>query len=1459
MKNLLILFSLCLVIHLSAQELPTTLKEAYETYQDNFPTEKIYLHTDRTLYKPGEILWLSAYLVNEQLKETQQSQILFVELINPKGNVERRINLRKQGETSYKGDFVVGSGNVGGIYKIRAYTNWMRNWGEDFYFEKEITVQNVIAPRLLMKLDFEKEAYSAEQEVVAELEVREPNDEPLFDYALEYKISIDGKVQHIQKAKTDKVGKAKLKFKLPSNLTTTDGLINVLIDFEGSTESISRSIPIVLNNVSIQFFPEGGYLMKNMKNRVAFEALNEFGKPADIKGVIKNKAGRVVAQLNSYHQGLGAFELDIKTTDEYYAELSRPSKQKFDLPEIIFEGIGIRQTALTETKASYYLHTYQSQTLHIIAEIGGQVYHRQTIKNAKNGIIDIKTDDLPMGIMKLTVFDEQLRPQVERLTFINAHREISVQVKFDKERYEPRQLVQMSITAQDNTGKGVVGNFSASIVEDKWHTFADDKQDNILSYLLMSSELRGEIYEPNFYFDKKEAKASQALDYVMMTHGWRRFGWREVLENERDKWASQITVPQDVFFVTGTVNLNGKSIKGAKVYLEGQEAKAVRTDENGNYKITIPKGTNTYTRNRIVAYYKGFKAEHYIYWNTYLYDLPKLNSDNEVSASISDLKNNVLKVKVEEVKPAEAKPIVAVDKIAKILKSDVSGAVVNRSSIQSIPPISRSSLSVQSINLSEVVTVGYGAVNNFGSYSMDLNVDTWSRPSLSIRPTYSNQGYYYYGRNFYAPNYSYYRNYNKSNRNPHYVSSRTDFRKTLFFAPFLKTNTEGKAHINFYASDENTTFRAIVEGISDDGQVGRTEKTFTVQSPFNIELKAPSIVTTNDNFVVSVLMKNNTDKDMTIEVKEISRHYPTYFSLASNAKKTYTVPANSFINKHLYLDAGTTKANRYLNLNFISENFNEQRYAQVRVEPKGFKTGLTISGNDVTKTATFQIDDMEQGSLRAQFTAYSNIVGQLMDGVKGMIREPHGCFEQVSSSNYPNIYALKYMNEMGIEDKQTRKLAKGYLAKAYIKLAGYESNGGGFDWYGESPADERLTAYGLMEFMDMKDVYSRVDQNMIDRTAAWLSSRMNADGSWKGRYHYYNRYTAVHNAYITHAMTLYGKINVQQSIDLISQEARESKDWYRLSLAAMSNWNAGNVKEAKDLLDILVSEIENNGLENINTEKTITYSYGNSRNIETLSLIAQALIQQKRDEHTPLIHDCIQKIVNSRSSLGYYYSTQATIQALKTLVEYARNFDKEPRSGAIYVKVNDRQLPVQYYDSREPRLIQFTYGKYLQQGENTIEVTFKNTKKAIPYATQIGWNTLKPQSSPNCKIDLNTTIATKNTKVGEVVRITSTISNTSNEDVFNPIALIGIPAGLSLQPWQLKELKEKTAFDYYEVQDNYLVMYFRHLKVNEEKVINLDLKAEIAGIYKASANSAYLYYGAEDKKWEEGLTVTITP
>ncbi|MDN3692216.1 hypothetical protein QWZ06_08045 [Chryseobacterium tructae] len=151
------------------------------------------------------------------------------------------------------------------------------------------------------------------------------------------------------------------------------------------------------------------------------------------------------------------------------------------------------------------------------------------------------------------------------------------------------------------------------------------------------------------------------------------------------------------------------------------------------------------------------------------------------------------------------------------------------------------------------------------------------------------------------------------------------------------------------------------------------------------------------------------------------------------------------------------------------------------------------------------------------------------------------------------------------------------------------------------------------------------------------------------------------------------------------------------------------------------------------------------------------------------------------------------------------------------------------------------------------------SETGLLYKLEYQYYTLQAPASSDIPLIMNTTLKSENSKVGEANRMTVTIKNKINNQLPMTIAKIGIPAGLTLQNALLKDLIDKKQISFYEIFDNYLVLYWEHFDAEETKTINLDLKVEFAGSYTGKSSNAYLYYMPEAKYWNQGVKTEIQP
>ena len=1592
------------------------LKTALDRYNQQVPQEKIYLHLDKPFYKPGDDIWLKAYLRDGRThKPSSTSEIVYVALINPKGNVEKTLHLIAKNGAAH-GDFRLAPDAPGGIYKVRAYTHWVKNFPEDHYFEKEVQVQAVLLPKLLMNLDFERKAYGPGDEVIAKLRLSTIENKPLNNHKFNYTVQIDGKQYNKGKSQADEEGLAYMIFSLPEKLGSNDGLLNVMIDYEGARESISRSIPIVLNNISLQFFPEGGDLIRNVKSQVAFKALNEFGKPADIAGVIVNDNGAIITEFKSYHQGMGSFHVTPEDGRQYFARITQPVDigKEFPLPASLSKGYRVAANTDDPSQVQIDVHSPISNKVTLVGQTRGKIYFSKEVRVREgSNKLTIPTAGFPVGVVQLTLFDHKGVSRCERLLFANQHKGINIKISTDKAMYLPREPVKMTVQVNDDDGLPIAANLSLAVVDDKLISFADDKQDNIMSYLLLSSDVKGKIEEPDFYFKKDEPKAKKALDYLLLTQGWRRFQWAEILETSTAEWQSQISYRPEKAVVHGTVlrykndvpienakvmvleteeftytdkagkfafdNLDlstpltlqattddgfsriqqindysigyqlgqqvtgrvvdandGMPIPGATVLIKGT-AIGTTTDFEGNFALDVLPGKNVlvfsfigyisqevnvsqnieiamahdYTPlEEIVVAGRGrarqgrkkkVRRHEPPMVEMVLPEIAEIPDEKDIGEEINvrpDLEINedsiidavVFKALPEEEMANEVfniveempKPDGGINKFNKYVSRNIKypkkamemgiegkvfirfiveedGAVAGVNVIKGLgagcdeeavrvvresPRWKPGRQNGRAVKTRMVVPVNF-SINNQVDYETGLMLKMARQSDFSMR---SQKAKYYRARRFYAPQYE--------STEP--VTVRTDFRQTIFWEPNLMVDKTGEETITFYNSDEVSTFRAIIEGIATNGEVGREEYTYYTQLPFSLNTKIPAIVSFGDALNIPVTLKNNTDQKikgvLKIEAPEGFKSLQNKTGQVSvNPRSTQTITTAYKV----LPNAGISSINISFNSQGLSDSFEQA----VEIVPKGFPVSQSFSGKGLSASHNLEIKALIPNSLRGRLTVYPDILSDLMSGVSAILREPHGCFEQTSSSTYPNILALQYMEKSDNIDAKIKKKALTFIGRGYKKLVAFETKKNGYEWFGNTPPHEGLTAYGLMEFKDMDEVYASVDPKMIARTSDWLLNRRDKRGGFQQSSQALDQFgrasADVSNAYIVYALSECGITDIAPEFVHSSEAAFRTNDSYELALIANAGFNLNEKPTAAKALNQLIKQIDTRGFGALEADHSITKSYGKSLQVETASLIVLAILKSE----SPGIHhlqEGVNYIVSSRGNYGGFGSTQATILALKALTEYAGFVKGNKTGGKVEVYVGKKRVASKDYtkDAKGEILID-GLEEFLSEDLQTIAIKFEGTDEPLPYSLDFEWSTYTPESQPACKVELQTSLSEAAITLGETVRLTSAVKNLIKEGLPMTVALIGIPAGLSPQPWQLKEMQETKKIDYYEIKKNYIILYFRQLLPEAVREVNLDLKSEITGDFESPASSAYLYYTNEFKSWDSGKRIVI--
>lgn len=297
-----------------------------------------------------------------------------------------------------------------------------------------------------------------------------------------------------------------------------------------------KTVPKIATAPVLQFFPEGGDIIAGVSNKVAFKANDPYGKPVRVKGVVLNNQGKIVDSLRTQHNGMGYVFLLPEKGASYTAKWKdeKNVERTVTLPAVKTDAVSI-QVVVAGSNRKFQVNTTPEfaasmDTIHLV----GTVFQHEVFRIAKStAALQIKgtipVQDLPTGILTITVFDKFWKPLAERITFVN-NQEFSFQPEMEVQHWglNKRARNEIKITVPDN----IVANLSVSVTD---MAISADSSTNIVSHLLLSSDLKGDIYKPAYYFSSNEDSIHQQLDLVMLTHGWRRIKWQEVLTGKTPK------------------------------------------------------------------------------------------------------------------------------------------------------------------------------------------------------------------------------------------------------------------------------------------------------------------------------------------------------------------------------------------------------------------------------------------------------------------------------------------------------------------------------------------------------------------------------------------------------------------------------------------------------------------------------------------------------------------------------------------------------------------------------------------------------------------------------------------------------------------------------------------------------------------------------------------------------------
>lgn len=1384
------------------------------THFENNIERRIYVQVDKPLYKPGETIWIKSWdLVARDLAGGEQYTDLVYELVSPKGAVvsQKRVTQQKGLASN---DFELPEGVQGGEYIVRA----LARDGEKG--ERKIIVSTYEPPRIKKKLEFVRKAYGAGDEVTATIELKRPTGEPLANRPARALVTLDGAQLPPVALQTNADGGGLVRFTLPAEIAKGDGLLTVLVDEGGVTESITRRVPIILKKLQFSAFPEGGKLVTGLPSRLYFEAKNMLDKPADVAGRVVDDQGNAVAKFESYKNGLGRLEFTPSTGRTYRLHIDKPVgvTETYPVPIAEESGCVLRSFDDFDGQAEALrvaVRCSAAKQVIVTAMLRDQLIDAAAVQVAEGepAIVYLKKGDAldrAQGVARVTVFDEALMPLAERVVFRNRRAGLKVEIEADQDGYTPREQAALKVTTTNDKGEPVPAELALSVVDDTVISFADDKKGHMLAKVLLQPEVPGEVEEPNFYFDLKEEKSAKAMDLLMGTRGWRAFEW-ETVKN-----------PPDLTALIGDMNGQADGFGGLGLRGVGRGGGGFGKGQIGLGNLGGVRGRGAGPRAPAGPPQPAMAAP-----------------QPEPMAPPADKVAEVAAVAVDAKQPAPPPPPPPV-----AAAQPMPDAKPVPEMAAEMPRRARRALNRQARMMDDLAIADEeegGEALDFdpdwaGAEKKKVAVNTrWSAPIAPVRV-------------FPTPDYP-----------VEYQGPRTDFRETIHWAPAVRTGADGTATVTFHLSDAVTSFRVFAEGAG-GGLVGRHEEVIHSSLPFSMAIKLPLEVSQGDRLELPLTLSNERDTPLPLSLasdfgellklsKPVALDAP---SLAANAQQSVYFP----------IEVSGVRGESDVKISANAGGLADEFVRTVKVEPLGFPQLAEAGGTLASSGAShaFDLSAATAGTIEAKLTLYPSPIATMTGGLAGMIRQPSGCFEQTSSSNYPNVMVLRYLQANDVADPTLVAKTNGYIEKGYSRLVGYETKDKGYEWFGSSPPHEALTAYGIVQFLDMKRVYGGVDDGMIERTVRYLEGRRDGKGGFQRSQQALDSFgrasPEVTDSYITWAVAEAGLADrFGAEVAAQAKRAQTTKDPYLLALAANTLLAIPTQQVGAGAAVGRLAQMQGHDGAWTGADHSITRSTGKNLHIETTALALMALMKAEGNEDA--VRRGIDWLNDNRGGFGQWGATQATVLALEAMTEYAERSRKTQNPGTVSVVVDGKVVASKAYAAGHKDPIVFDdLGQHLTPGARTVELRLDGGDR-LPYSLAIEYRAENPASAADATVAIDTALASEQVKMGETVRLTAKVRNTTDKGQPMTLARVGFPGGLTFQTWQLKELRDKGLIAFYETGPREVVLYFRDLAPGAEKEIPIDLVAMVPGTFTGPASSAYLYYTDDKKHWSPGLQVAV--
>ena len=712
---------------------------------------------------------------------------------------------------------------------------------------------------------------------------------------------------------------------------------------------------------------------------------------------------------------------------------------------------------------------------------------------------------------------------------------------------------------------------------------------------------------------------------------------------------------------------------------------------------------------------------------------------------------------------------------------------------------------------------------------------------------------------------------------------RQFFPETMYWNPEAITGANGHWRSELELAHTITTWRLTALASAQDGRIGSATAPIRVFQDFFVDIDLPLALTQGDEVSMPVAVYNYLETGQQVQ---LTLEDQEWFESIGDPVQLVDVAPGDVTAVYFPIKVTATEGRFRPVVTAIGEKMSDATTLRhdVQVVPNGKRFDHTYS--DRLEAGAEQIVTIPAeaipGTAHIYVKVYPGVLSQVVEGLEALLRMPYGCFEQTSSTTYPNVLVLDYLKNTNQTSPEVQMKAEQYINLGYQRLTTFEVPGGGFSLFGDPPADRMLTAYGLMEFTDMARVHA-VDQAMIDRAAQWLLSQQSADGSWE------NDQGLVHEqswsdlgnerlpvtAYIVWALTEAGyedEAGTEKGLDYIREFWRDADDPYALALVANA-LAAADPKggSAGAVLDRLaeMSTAEGNGAYWDSGIATFMGSTGQTGSIETTALAAYAFL--RAEQHTELANQALTYLIQQKDSYGTWHSTQATVLTLKALL-LSVSKGGEDADATVMISLNGEETdPIRITRDNFDvvQLVSFTDRPV--HGENRLRISAEGKGNLMYQVTTryyLPWkmaSALAPQDSP---MEIAVSYDRTELAINDVIRVSVRVELLEGA-ARQAIVDLGIPPGFEVLSEDLADLVARHSDrppDYngaklsrFDLTGRQIIVYLEGLKAGQPLEFEYRIRARYPIKAQTPPSSTYDYYNPGVSAVSAPAAIEVTP